>query len=443
MLDEGTEYYFDSEQYEEIIIHYLEIGDITYADLATRYALKLHPTSLELKTKLLEVLLEQENYPKAYGIITELRQAQVNTTDFLVCCAKYYSNLGNPKRSLDYCRKAILLGDELAFIHTFMGDEYYNLGDTFQALKHYQIALKHDHQDQYAFESVIKCFQEINRRDKAEIFLNTYLDQYPFEDFAWVEYAQFYFNQKNFHEALKGFDYALAIRPDAPGVYSSRALCYEEMGEWAKAIEVYEELLELEYTKSYTYYRIGLCYKELNLPQIALTAFQKSLVEDPQFYLPMMEQSDIYYDMGDLEAALHFAKEAVSLNENSPEYLKKLAFLYLENLDFQHSMATLARLCELEPERFYNWYAHAEVAMILENFQLAIEIIDRALPHHNRAELLYQKANSLYYLHQEKLARQTLKMAMRLDIHLLKDMEEKYPCLTNDAKQIRVELEKN
>ena len=33
------------------------------------------------------------------------------------------------------------------------------------------------------------------------------------------------------------------------------------MEQWEKAIEVYEEQLELEYTKAFTFYKIGLCYK--------------------------------------------------------------------------------------------------------------------------------------------------------------------------------------
>jgi tetratricopeptide (TPR) repeat protein len=37
--------------------------------------------------------------------------------------------------------------------------------------------------------------------------------------------------------------------------------CYEALEQWQKAIEVYEEQLELEYTKAFTFYRIGLCYK--------------------------------------------------------------------------------------------------------------------------------------------------------------------------------------
>ena len=65
MIENNEELYFDTEEYEDIIIYYLEMGDISYAELATKYALKRHPNSLEIKVKLLEVLLELEQHGKA------------------------------------------------------------------------------------------------------------------------------------------------------------------------------------------------------------------------------------------------------------------------------------------------------------------------------------------------------------------------------------------
>ena len=115
MIENNEELYFDTEEYEDIIIYYLELGDISYAELATKYALKLHPTSIELKTKQLEVFLELERYTKAKELIDELKPSCMEMTDFLVCCAKYYSNLGNPKRSIEYCEKALELEAEFIY----------------------------------------------------------------------------------------------------------------------------------------------------------------------------------------------------------------------------------------------------------------------------------------------------------------------------------------
>ncbi len=435
MIENGDEYYFDSEEFEEIIIHYLELGDINYAEMAVSYGLKLHPTSMEIKTKKLEVLLELEKYNQAKELIDELRESSMETTDFLVCCAKYYSNLGNPRKSIEYCEKALELKEEENFLHNFIADEYVNLEDPFNALKHYKLALKFDSQDDYSLENVMFCYNQLNRGEESIEFLNSYLDEFPFSETAWFEYGQYYFNKKKYEDAIKGFDYLLAINSNAISVYANKAACYEAMKNWSKAIEVYEEMLELEYTKAFTFYKIGLCYKENKQIIPALNAFQKSLREDPQFYLSMMEQSYLYEEMGSMREALHFAKEATSLNENNLEYQKRLAFLYIDSGRFEESLQCLKKLIDAEPNRFYNWYAYSEVVMLLGEYEETLNILKKAIALHNRAELYYQMSNCYLQLNNQKDGAATLSIALELDSSLYDDMQMKYPFISDAGKK--------
>ncbi|HCN12056.1 MAG TPA: hypothetical protein DIS75_06935 [Chryseobacterium sp.] len=437
MVENNEEFYFETEEFEEIIIYYLEIGDISYAEMATNYALKIHPNSIDLKTKKFEVLLELENYTQAKELMEELKEPSMENTDFLVCCAKYYSNLGNPRRAIEYCEKALELEEEENFLHNFIADEYVNLEDPFNALKHYKLALQFDPQDEYSLENVMYCYNQLNRSEEAIEFLNDYLDKYAFSETAWYEYGQFYFNRKNYEEAIKGFDYLLAINSESIGVYANKAACYEAMGEWQKAISVYEEMLELEYTKSFTYYKIGLCYKENKQPVLALNSFQKSLRDDPQFYLSMMEQSYIYEDMGGMKEALYFAKEAVSLNENNLDYQKRLAFLYIDSGRFEESLECLKKLVDFEPQRFYNWYAYSEVLMLIGEFEEAISVLKKATKLHNRAELYYQLSNCYFQLNNQKEGRNILSIALGLDPNLLEDMQQKYPFIKEEAEKVK------
>lgn len=437
MIENNEELYFETEEFEDIIIFYLEMGDVSYAELATNYALKIHPNSIELKTKKFEVLLELENYTQAKEIMHELKEASMETTDYLVCCAKYYSSLGNPRRAIEFCERALQLHEEENFLHNFIADEYINLEDPFNALKHYKLALTFDPQDEYSLENVMFCYNQLNRSEEAIEFLNDYLNKYAFSETAWYEYGQYYFNRKNYEEAIKGFDYLLAINSQSLGVYANKAACYEAMGEWNKAISVYEEMLELEYTKSFTYYKIGLCYKENKQPVLALNAFQKSLRDDPQFYLAMMEQSNIYEEMGGMKEALYFAKEAVSLNENNLEYQKRLAYLYIDAGKFEESLVCLKKLIDGEPSRFYNWYAYSEVMMLLGEYEEAITVLKSATKIHNRAELYYQLSNCYFHMNNQKQGRNVLAVALELDPNLLEDMQLKYPYIKDEAEKVK------
>ena len=437
MIENNEELYFETEEYEDIIIYYLEMGDISFAETATKLALQLHPQSLELKIKKLEVLLELENYSQAKELMLELQESSMESTDFLVCCAKYYSNLGNPRRAIVFCETALKLEEEENFLHNFIADEYVNLEDPFKALKHYKLALSFDQYDDYSLENVMICYNQLKRSEEAIEFLNGYLDQYAFSETAWFEYGQFYFNKKNYEEAIRGFDFLLAINSQAVGVYANKAACFEAMKDWHKAIAVYEEMLELEYTKSFTYYKIGLCYKENKQLVLALSAFQKSLRDDPQFYLSMMEQSYIYEELGGMKEALHFAIEATSLNDNNLDYQKRLAFLYIDSGKFEESLPCLRKLIDFEPTRFYNWYAYSEVLMLIGEFDDAIKILFEATKIHNRAELFYQLSNCYFQMNNPKNGRKALSKALDLDPNLLDDMQQKYPFIKEEAEKVK------
>lgn len=441
MIEYNEEYYFDTEELEEIIIYYLEIGDISFAEIAVKYALKIHPQSLDIKTKNLEVLLEFQNYTEAKKIIDELKESSIENMDFLVCCAKYYSNLGNPKRSIEYCKKALEYGEEENFLNNFIADEYINLDEPFLALKYYKRALNADPYDDYALENIMDCFSNLKKSEEALEFINNYLDAFPFSETAWFEYGQYFFVKKNYEEAIKGFDYLLAINPSVMTAYTHKATCYEILKDYHKAIQVYEEILEMEYTKAYTYYRIGLCYKQLGERVQALQSFRKSLVEDPQFYLSMMEKSYIYEDLGDKYQALKYAQEAVFLNESNLDYQKRLAFLYIDMGKVAQSLECLKKITNAEPDRFYNWYAYAEALMLLQQYEDAVIVLNTALYHHKqRAELYYQLSNAYFYIGNINLAKEVLKVAQSLNPDLISDMQKKYPFIKNEYKK---EKEKN
>jgi len=253
---------------------------------------------------------------------------------------------------------------------------------------------------------------------------------------------KYYFNRKNYEEAIRGFDYMLAINSSAVGVYASKAACYEALNQYDKAIEVYEEMLELEYTKAFTYYKIGLCYKALKQPIIALNSFQKSLREDPQFYLAMMEQSYLYEEMGGMPEALHFAREATLLNDSNLDYQKRLAFLFIDSGKFEESLTCLKKLVDAEPSRFYNWYAYSEVMMLVGEYEEAVTVLYAALKYHDRAELYYQLSNCYFNLKDQENGSIALETALELDPSLIADMQKKYPSIKDEVKKAKGKVKK-
>lgn len=145
----------------------------------------------------------------------------------------------------------------------------------------------------------------------------------------------------------------------------------------------------------------------------------------------------IYLELGSKTEALYFAKEAVALNENNLDFQKKLAFIYIDSGKFEESLVCLKKLVEVEPDRFYNWYAYSEVLMLVGEYEDAITIIEKAVKSHERAELYYQLSNCYLNLGDEEKTQEALKKALELDSSISDDMEQKYPNIKDQVIKVR------
>lgn len=427
MIENNEEAFFDSDEYDEIVSYYLEIGDYQYGELAIEKAIKLFPESINLKIRNLDLLVEKNDFKRAKKLMEDLSAFVGEDPEYFICCAKYFSNMGNPKKAISYCKRALSKGDDEAFLNNFIADEYMNLDDPFSALGFFKIALNADPTDDYALESVMLCFSELSKTEEAYQFINKYIDQYPYSEAAWFEYANLQFLRRDYLGAIQGFDFLLAINPNTVAVYSHKAACYEALLEWEKAIEVYRESQEYEFTKSYSNYKIGQCLQKMKQPVEALKAFQQAVHDDPQFYPAIISIAEVYEDLGDLKQALNFAKEASRYCENNIELQKKLAFLYISVGKIEQARICLKQMVDLDAKNFFNWYTYIEVLMLSENYDKAIEEIFVALKLHSRAELYYQLSNCYLQMNNNTEGFAALNKAIKMDASLLQDMQLKYP----------------
>ena len=72
MLQTNDVYFFDSEEFEEIIHHYLENGKIALAKKATKLGLAQHPTSMNLKLFEVEMMIFENKLDHAEELLDQL-----------------------------------------------------------------------------------------------------------------------------------------------------------------------------------------------------------------------------------------------------------------------------------------------------------------------------------------------------------------------------------
>lgn len=429
MLEEKQNFYFETDEFYEIIAYYLDVGDLPYAKKAIELALDMYPTSTEIQIKKLEYLLAINRLKPAAQLIEELKDVGENDVDYIICIAKFWSLKNFPKKAIDFYEKALEFGEDLEYIYNCMGNEYLNLKEISQALYYFKKALELDLDDDFAFYSCVQCFEDLHLNRECVEFLLQYIDLRPYSEAAWSQLGAQYVILKNYEEAHRAFDYATLINPKSILAYTQKALCLERLEDYQGAIEVYEETLELDDSAAYTYLNIGNCYVKLGKPYKALKAFHQSIHEDPQLDQSWVATSDLYESLGNHEEALYYLNRGIELDGLNFEYWKRRAYLHIQLVRFEEASLDYYRLVELEPNNFYNWLGLSETLMTIGDYQKAIEAVYRGLKHFNRAELYYQLSTCYYLLGEEEMGKQAYKKAYEINASLQVEMFKKYPIL--------------
>jgi tetratricopeptide (TPR) repeat protein len=142
-----------------------------------------------------------------------------------------------------------------------------------------------------------------------------------------VKLAYTYILQKDYNEALKNLQVALAINPKHKGAYYNMGLAYQGQKNFDKALESFNKALKLSPRDYQSLYQMGVIYNEKGNYKAAAEALQKA-------YKEKRGSADIIYQiavstekMGNKQRAITLYKEALKYDPNYEEAKSALASL--------------------------------------------------------------------------------------------------------------------
>jgi tetratricopeptide (TPR) repeat protein len=437
MLESNENWYYDSDDFCDIINHYLDINDLVYTDKALKYALNQHPENADIKIRKLDYLLTTERFPQAVELIKELKDVAATDTDFLICRAKYYSLTDRPETAIYYYKKALENQEDQDFIYGCIGSEHMNQNRYSNALEAFKKALSYNSEDEYLLESCVECFEELEMIQSCIVFLNEFIDKNPYSENAWFQLGLQYFETEEFDNALRAFDYAFVINHKSISALSRKAECLEYLGKFEEAILVYEEILELDDSPSFTHIKIGDVYNLLGQPQKALKEYLKSIHEDPQLDKSWAAASETYESMSLFNEALYYMTQAAELDLYNLDYLRQLAFLQINLGKYEEAIEVLKEITEIDKENFINWFGLTELYIIVGDYPQGIATIKEAMVYHKKVEFYFQLSVCHFYLNQDEKGYEFLALAFKkTGKRLKKSMLSKFPFLAEKAEKM-------
>ena len=439
MLKTNHVLFFDSEEFENIIHHYLNQGKTALAKKAIKLGLEQHPTSINLKLFKVEIYIFEDKLKEANLLLDKLYAIDPFNEEIYIQKANIFSKKDNHVKAIEVLKQAIELTDDVADLYSLIGMEYLFL-DQFENAKTYFIkCLEQDSQDYSALYNIIYCFDFLDEGEKAITYLNQFLDNNPYCEVAWHQLGKQYFNKEKYNEAIRAFDFAIISDDTFIGAYLERGKVLERLNRYNEAIESYEITLNLHDPTSYALLRIGKCHEKLGNNKLALNYYYKTVHEDPLLDKGWIAITRFYNKNKDYIKALNYINKAINIDSENASYWKLFAQINSQLQFFEEAERGYKKAIELGNYELHTWLSRGDLLIKLEQLEAAIYNFEEALEFYpNHAEITYRLAGLNLKLNQISKGTIHLKNAFKMNKDYVFILNQLFPEVLNisEVKEI-------
>ncbi|MGI9548052.1 MAG: tetratricopeptide repeat protein [Flavobacteriaceae bacterium] len=375
MLKTDDVYFFDSEDFEDIIHHYLNNGKISLAKKAIKIGLKQHPDSIELKLLDVEVLVFENNLDAAEGLLDQLQLLDGTNEEIFIQRANIYSKKDNHEAAVALLEKALELSRDSYDIYSLLGMEYLFMDDFELAKRNFMMCVTSDPHDYSSLYNVVYCFEFLEDFDGAIHYLNKYLEQNPYSQVAWHQLGKQYIAKELYDEALAAFDFAIISDEGFIGAYFEKGKVLEKMGKYNEAISNYETTIKIEDPTSHAYLRMGKCHEKLKNDDLAKYYYYQTVHEDPLLDKGWLAITEFYSRKKNYDRALYYINKAINIDGENPHYWKNCAGIHQELLNLDEADFAYKQAVELGNYEVDTWLNWAEVVKDNKDWDSAVQIL--------------------------------------------------------------------
>ena len=428
MLKTDDVYFFDAEDFEDIIHHYLNNGKIALAKKAIKISLQQHPGSIELKLLNVEVHVFENDLDLAEKLLDKLQLIDKHNEEIYIQRANIQSKKDNHVAAINLLNKALELSNNHFDIHSLLGMEYLFMDDFKLAKDNFIKCISYDEHDYSSLYNIIHCFEFLEDFDGAIYYLNDYLDRNPYCEVAWHQLGKQYYTKKMYLEAVTAFDFAIIADDKFIGAYFERGKVLEKLGKYNEAIENYETTIKIEDPTSHAYLRMGKCHEKLGNNDIAKSYYYQTVHQDPLLDKGWLAITDFYHKNKNYKKALFYINKALNIDSENSSYWKKCGMINTSLKNYDEADFSYKKMVSLGNFELDTWLKWADAAHSTTDLTSAIEILTQGREFHPEDAGLAYKLVGLQLLANDNInARISLIHALNIDIEKLHLFQEEFP----------------
>ena len=417
MVKQHQSCYFDADELNVILEHYLQHNNIKRANLAADIAVKYHPNNPIINIIKAKQLLANSHAQEA---LSTLKNANLdhNDADYLLTLGACYSDLGEHQKAIRAYMKAAKEFDfkDCEDIYNFIAVEYENLGDMENALKFFTLGIdKAEDIDNQYFE-IRNCYSFLHKMDEALAFFRKQIDKNPYSVSAWMALGNCYVRLGDLENAIEQFDYAISIDPHYKKGYIDIATAYNELDKFKETIEIVEEAKRYNAESALLLCLYGEAHAKLGDNESALKIYQKAMKLDDKIPEAYAGIGFVLSDEGNPQSAIKFLKHAHTLSPYNTDYMYVLIEEYNKIEEYDNALKFVNEILDLNPYDENVYISMMECYVMKDDPENAMESLERGLRIlANNAALLYRKAFLYFAQEKDESGLLTLEMALNSD----------------------------
>jgi len=332
-------------------------------------------------------LFELGNSPFMYQIKCAIT-GETDTTDAneLYYRAGMYMDTEEYELAVSDYKKVIELDPDITYARIDLAQAYLKLNDTTEAISLYQqhIAISDYPEDAYLELGLI--YQKKGYNDSTLLYYNKAIEANPDNNQAIYYLAYYYFNTKEYDEALKQAN---------------------------KAIDGNQYDLNYRNLRRKVYIR-------LNKKDLAEEEYQYISSNDAYYFGDYAETAKEANEEGDYQKAIEYYTLAIEIKEYDIELYRARALVYFGLMKYDSALMDYKRVAEISPD-YYNYFMVAYTLDFLDSIKASIAYYDKSIELKSDYHFAYNNRGYEYFRlkkYKEAIKDYTISIDLKSDYYL-------------------------
>lgn len=194
------------------------------------------------------------------------------------------------------------------------------------------------------------------------------------------------YQSENYESAIRYFDSSLETLPVLPSLFENRLEIYfcrgtsnSYLGQYERAIQDYNQAIQIRPQLAEAYYNRGLTYYYLGEYEDAIQDYGQAIQINPQFAEAYYKRGVVYDNLGQYEDAIQDYNQAIQINSQFAEFYYNRGVVYNDLGQYERAIQDYDQTIQIDPQFAMAYYNRGVTYSYLGEYEQAIQNYDQAI----------------------------------------------------------------